>query len=72
MSLYYVRVVGPAGSETWLTHGREVGTTEAATVYDSPSSAQRAADSYEAKAKKRWPVPPIVEVISARSMRDGE
>jgi len=46
---YYVKVVRDRGTVTWLMRGREVLAPGAATWYPHPSSAWRAAKSYEKK-----------------------
>lgn len=61
MSHYVVRVIGPSGRQTYLSHGREVGSEEAATHYAHPSNAQVAADGYLHKTPKI-----VAEVIDTR------
>ena len=51
MSRYVVRVVGPAGRETYLAQGREVDDQEVATHYPHPSNAWQAADAYRLKTR---------------------
>ena len=46
MSRYIVRIVGPAGRETYLRHGREVESQDNATHYSSPSAAHYACCRY--------------------------
>lgn len=49
MSRYIVRIIGPAGMETYLARGREVGRQETATHYPHPSNARQAGQAYRAK-----------------------
>ena len=49
MSRYVVRIIGPAGMETFLARGREVGREEHASRYPHPSNAWQAARAYREK-----------------------
>jgi hypothetical protein len=49
MSRYVVRIIGPAGLETFLARGREVSYQHQATHYPHPSNAEQAATAYRAK-----------------------
>lgn len=68
---YVVKIIGPAGRETFLWRGREVDEEEHATHYPHPSSARRAADAYSDKAKRIWPCPPFVGVYDPRDPERG-
>ena len=66
MSRYVVLVVGPAGKETFLSRGREVGQEESATHYAHPSAAYAAAEAFLLKH-------PVGSVIcDVRDTRDPE
>jgi len=61
MSRYIVRVVGPAGMETYLARGREVAAQDVATHYPHPSNAWQAAEAYQAKTPRIY-----VDVLDTR------
>lgn len=58
--MYVVRIVGPAGWERYLSHGREVELQSAATPYAHPSNAWQAAEAYQQKKRGLY-----VDVIDA-------
>jgi len=60
MSRYVVRVVGPAGCESYLFRGREVG-MEHATRYDHPSAARKAGESFRGKRCRQWLICDVID-----------
>lgn len=66
MSRYVVRIIGPSGMETYLSHGREVHSVNAATYYPHPSNARVAADGYLRRTPRI-----VAEVIDTRDPERG-
>lgn len=71
VSRYIVKIIGPAGMETYLARGREVGEQYQATRYPHPSNARQAADAYREKCEKHYAVPPFVGVLDSRDWERG-
>ena len=69
MSRYVVRIIGPAGMETFLARGREVGREEHASRYPHPSNAEQAASAYRAKRQDETFTWQIVDTRSDSGVR---